>query len=1185
MMKKLLTIIMLVCAWNTVGAQRFFNLTADEVRIDSLLPRFSYSMPLGEHYADSTYSVSLRYPEFLDMTAGEAARYDSISGMPLKEMPDIETHVSINRRKGYLDVSFVPLVMRNGKKQILVSFMLNVESAPLKRSERRSIRRAESTRSERYAAHSVLAEGKWAKIRVPASGVYQLTDALVSQAGFSDISKVKIYGYGGNLQNEKFDADGLIATDDLKEVPTYKAGNRRLFYAKGPVSWKSPTDSTRVRNPYSDYGYYLITQSDTEPLTVDSLAFAGSFYPANDDYHSLREVDNYAWYHGGRNLYESDPITVGKTKKCELTVPSGISRGTLYVSMSAENNTTVSIALNDSTLGTMTLTTRSSLDRAALKAMAFKVDNMKETNTVSITTTQGGTARVDYITATFATPRPMPRLTTAQLPTPEYVHNITNQDLHAHGQADMVIIIPTTQVLRSQAERLAEYHRANDNMRVNIVPADELYNEFSSGTPDANAYRRYMKMLYDRAESEADMPKYLLLYGDCAWDNRMLSSDWRLTSPDDFLLAYESENSISEFSCYVNDSWFALLDDGEGISPTVNDKVDVGVGRFPVRTEEEARTMTDKTIAYMENKNSGDWQNTIMFMGDDDPKLSNVNTHMKDINDVAEEVRKAHPAYMIKKVMWDAYTRETSSTGNRYPDIENIVKQQQANGALIMNYAGHGSESSMSHERVLVLDDFQNFQNANLPLWVINACDIMPFDASMATIGEEAVLNKKGGAVAVYSTSRTVYQDRNKKMNSVFMRYALSLDSDGKPLRLGDAVRLSKNNINGRDVNDIHYHLLGDPAMALHLPTYDVVVDSINGVKIKDLRPADYPQLQAGTIAKISGHIEYGGETVSDFNGQMTATVRDTEETIVCKMNHPQQTTNPFTFKDRPKMLFNGSDDVKNGRFSFSLAVPLDINYANETGQLTIHATTDDHRLTAHGETNSFIVGGTGTMTNDSIGPSIYCYLNSPSFTDGGDVNCTPYFVAQITDKDGINASGTGIGHDMELIIDGEMARTYSLNDNFRFDYGSYTTGSTHYYIPELEPGRHQLKFRAWDVQNNSSTATLSFNVVKGLTPSLYSVDCTNNPATTSTTFIISHDRMGSQIDVELEIFDTSGRLLWKHSEGGVTANAAYTIDWDLTVDGGQKLQTGVYLYRVLVSSDGGKQVSKAKKLIVINNK
>ena len=200
-------------------------------------------------------------------------------------------------------------------------------------------------------------------------------------------------------------------------------------------------------------------------------------------------------------------------------------------------------------------------------------------------------------------------------------------------------------------------------------------------------------------------------------------------------------------------------------------------------------------------------------------------------------------------------------------------------------------------------------------------------------------------------------------------------------------------------------------------------------------------------------------------------------------------------------------------------------------------------------------------------------------------MNCTPYFVAQITDKDGINASGTGIGHDMELIIDGDMMKTYSLNDNFRFDYGSYTTGSTYYYIPELEPGRHQLKFRVWDVQNNSSTAQLSFNVVKGLQPTLYSVDCTNNPATTTTTFIISHDRMGSQMDVTIEIFDTAGRLLWRHNEGGVATDTAYTVDWDLTVNGGQRLHTGVYLYRVLISSDGSTQASKAKKLIIIDNK
>ena len=197
-------------------------------------------------------------------------------------------------------------------------------------------------------------------------------------------------------------------------------------------------------------------------------------------------------------------------------------------------------------------------------------------------------------------------------------------------------------------------------------------------------------------------------------------------------------------------------------------------------------------------------------------------------------------------------------------------------------------------------------------------------------------------------------------------------------------------------------------------------------------------------------------------------------------------------------------------------------------------------------------------------------------------MNTTPYFVAQLTDQDGINTTGNGVGHDLELIIDGDMSKTYVLNDNFQFDFGSYTTGSTYYNIPELEPGMHTLLFRAWDVLNNSSTAQLSFNVVKGLSPQLFSVSCTQNPARTGTTFIISHDRTGCTVDVELDIFDTSGRQLWRHNESGVSTNGAYTLTWDLTVDGGQRLQTGVYLYRVSISSDGSKQVSKAKKLVVI---
>lgn len=128
-----------------------------------------------------------------------------------------------------------------------------------------------------------------------------------------------------------------------------------------------------------------------------------------------------------------------------------------------------------------------------------------------------------------------------------------------------MILIPTSQKLRKQAERLKEIYETLDGMTARIVPADELFNEYSSGTPDATAYRRYMKMLYDRAESDSDIPKYLVLFGDGAWDNRMVSADWLGNSPDDYLLCYESENSFSEIYCYVSDDFYCMLDDNEAI--------------------------------------------------------------------------------------------------------------------------------------------------------------------------------------------------------------------------------------------------------------------------------------------------------------------------------------------------------------------------------------------------------------------------------------------------------------------------------------------------------------------------------------------------------------------------------------------------------------------------------------------
>ena len=1190
-------IALLVLALPAKAQQRFFNLTADEVKVDSVLPHFLYSIPLPENYQDSVYTVSVKYPEYMDMTVSDVANYNRISGAALPSQVPLSQNISVSRRKGYLVVSFCPLVFRNNKYQMLVSFMLDVKAKAVKNSvlRQRKNDKAYASAADIYAEHSLLASGKWAKIRVSSSGVYQLTDATVRQAGFSNINKVKIYGYGGNLQNEALYANDLARTDDLKEVPQCVVGGKHLFYAKGPVSWTSNSSTVRRRNPYSDYGYYFITQSDEEPATVDSATFVSSFYPSPDDYHSLYEVDGYSWYNGGRNLFDPTPISVGGSQQVVITNTTGSQKGRLTVNVSAGGNNQIRILLNGKELGTLNVPILQYC-KAGQVGGTYSLDNLRidAKDTVTIVNVSGETARLDYVSMAWEKAIPLPNLSGSH-PAATYVKNIANQDLHADGQADLVIIIPASRTLLKQAQRLKEFHESHDGMRVNIVAADQLYNEFSSGTPDANAYRRYLRMLQDRAATEADMPKYLLLFGDCVWDNRMLTADCKRFDPDDYLLVYESENSFSETVCYAGDSWMGILAEGAG-SDARRELQDVGVGRFPVTTVAEAKIMVDKTINYSKNQNGGAWQNTIMFMGDD----GNDNIHMKDVDSVANSVGRDYPNFLIKKVMWDAYTRESSATGNTYPEVSKIIRQQQANGALVMDYGGHGSATLISHESVLGLSDFSESRTSNLPLWVTAACDIMPFDGVTETIGESAVLNEKGGAVAFYGTARTVFTSANKYINHAFMKRVLSLQ-DGKPIALGEAHRLAQNDVmlgtnryptptredpnktspeQDNTENHLQYSLLGDPALSLNLPTAQVVVDEIDGVAVGS---GTMPTVKAGSVIKMKGHVA----GVEGFNGVVTATVRDTQEEITCKLNNTSGdgAEEAFKYLDRTKTLYHGSDSIRNSSFELTFAVPKDINYADGQGMINLYALNTDKTIRANGSCDQFIVGGSAEAKNDSVGPSIYCYLNSPSFVDGGNVNSTPYFVAEIKDKDGINAAGSGIGHDLQLVIDGDMAKTYTLNNNFSYDFGTYTSGSTFYSIPELEEGPHRLQFRAWDIQNNSSTAVLHFNVVKGLRPQLFNIGVTNNPARTSTTFIISHDRMESNMDVVIELFDAAGRQIWRHAESGVSATGNYTVDWDLSVDGGRPLQTGVYLYRVKVSSEGSSYVSKTKKLIVISNR
>lgn len=1206
-MRNIYIVLTLLLAAVQASAQKFYNLTAKEVRVDSVMPIFTHTESLPANYRDSVYSFSIAYAEYADMPRADIEAYQRIEPNLPAAQPRLETSVVMDCKQPSLLTTFCPVVMREGRWQVLVSFMLRRSATPVRSANiisdnetgnianlktgnvaERISRLNSITRmgealhadavapQDRYARHSVLRSGRWVKIRVPSTGVYQLTTELMRKAGFSNPDRVKVYGYGGNLQSETLDPDYLIATDDLHEVPTCNVGARRLMFARGPVSWSSNDAMRRTRNPYSDYGYYFLTDDGTEPQKLDSADFVSTFYPSADYYHDLYEVDGFSWHHGGRNLYDSRQVQSGDSLVLTFEAPEKALTGRVMANVTSGGSTSVEVRLNGRRLGTLNTTASEPLYISGFQSSGtydIVCDESRKHQTVSLHVLSGDPMRLDFVSLTWNTPRQLGNLATDALPVPEYVYAITNQDHHSDPQADMVIIIPTSQKLLAQARRLKQLHEKADGMRVNIVPADELYNEFSSGTPDASAYRRYLKMLYDRATTAADQPKYLVLFGSCMWDNRMLTSECRQMKADDYLLAYESEESFDKRLSYIDDSFYGMLDDGEGLRPLYVDKVDVAVGRFPVTTAADAKIMVDKIESYMKNAGGAAWLNEIMFMGDD----GDDNRHMKDADVVAEQVIAENPALRVNKVMWDSYPAVIQTSGVTYPGASKAIMRQQNKGALIMDYTGHGSEHQFSHENVLFLKDFREFSNTNMPLWVTVGCDFMPFDAPVDNIGVTAVLNEKGGVAAFIGSTRTVYSTYNAELHSPLMRFLLSHD-DGRALPIGEALRRAKNTASYKRLaeNSRQFSLLGDPAMRLWNPRPLMVIDSIGDV---DVAKGGKAAMRAGALVKVKGHIE-GMKT---FAGTATLLVRDRNETVVC-YNNQNAADQPMEFHDRKAMLYNGESKVVDGKFEFTFAVPKDISYSDEEGLINVFAIDDAHTKVVNGYCNSFTVGGSDIADNDSIGPSVYCYLNSPTFQNGDRVNPTPYFVAEITDRDGINAAGAGVGHDMQLVIDGKTELTYTLNDNFQYDFGSYTTGSTYYCLPELEEGEHRLKFTAWDILNNPTTQELRFRVARGLKPT-FSISCTNNPATTSTTFVIANDRTGSNVDVRIEVLDMSGRLLWRHDESGVSTASAYTVDWNLKLDNGQQLDTGVYLYRVRLASDGASRMSKAKKLIVVGNK
>jgi|WetSurSiteA1Bulk_404760.scaffolds.fasta_scaffold00646_5 hypothetical protein len=1121
---------------------------------------------------------------------------------------------------------------------------------------------------ESPAVSSVLASGKWFKIKIYQDGIYRLDYTDISAMGFSNPAGIRIYGNGGKmlpLMNAASRQDDLVENAIFMNKGAdgiFNQGDYVLFFGKGPVSWSYNAVSGMFEhrlNQFSAAAYYFITTGEgTGSIITEAPPVTGSpdIEVTDFDDYAFHELNKYNFLKSGRQwfgervdyaAYDTVVVFTGlqisspvKLKANVLSRSASVKTfqfmnnsaiiGTINVPGVILSNTTgiyaqqksgafsfpvtgdqvqISILYNKSEssdegyLDYLTINARRELalsgnstffrDASVAGSDGIARWSVKDCNpqteiwdltdqyTIKRIPSQLNGSTLEFSDSTHLLKEYAAVNTAAQFPKPEFtpsgedVGQVANQNLHATAACQMLII--THPLFKEAADSIAELHRKKDNLSVSVICTDAIYNEFSSGARDVAAIRDLAKMVYDRATGDHDRLRYLLLVGDGSYNNISLAS-----GNSNYILTYQSESSLNASTSYVSDDFFGFMDDDEGGSESMEDySLDLGVGRLPVKTAEEAMGIYRKIRYYNTGDNKLDWRNNILFAGDDE----DGNLHMTQANSLAEWINENYPVFFVKKVFLDAYPQVASSSGARYPDVNRILNDNIQKGLLIFNYTGHGGEAGLAAEHILMKEDLTSMTNFdNLPLFVTATCEFSRFDDLMddegvisenTSAGELSLLNPAGGSIALFTTTRIVYSDRNHYLNSKFYHVVFRRDENGNFFKLGDVVRMAKDS-SGLNQNKLNFILLGDPALTLAIPKYSIVTDSLNGVSVYEALDT----LKAFSRIRVSGHLEdIDHQPITDYMGIIYPSVFDKDQVVTTLANDGGET---MQFSTRENLLYKGKASIKNGSFSFDFMVPKDITYSFGTGKIVYYA--QDTTSDANGSFSNFIIGGTNPEAiPDLAGPDISLYLNDEYFNNEGITNENPVIYARISDESGINTIGNGIGHDITGVIDGNVADPVVLNEYFEADLDNFTQGSLRYTMTGLTEGWHSLTVRVWDVFNNSSETTITFQVITGSSIIMANLFNYPNPASEVTWFTFEHNKPDEVLQVTISIYDMAGRNVAILDESlSTTGFSLAPLEWDLKDQSGNPLRQGIYPYRVRITDSNGSYTESFQKLVII---
>ena len=752
---------------------------------------------------------------------------------------------------------------------------------------------------------------------------------------------------------------------------------------------------------------------------------------------------------------------------------------------------------------------------------------------------------------------------------------VVNQNLHAIKDIDYLII--TKDELLGQANRLADYHQSK-GLSTLVLTEAVIYNEFSSGSKDPVAIRDFIKHLYNNASSIDKRIKYVLMFGDTSFDFKNIENNNRGIN----VIAYQSKNSTSLADSYITDDFFVMLDDNEGEFYNTNgsgDLIDVAIGRMPVKNRSEASTAVSKTLDYYSENAFGNWRNHIALIADDVDKISSDFALEQKVEEIADLVKLYKPVYNLTKIYADSYVQEISSGGQSYPQVNEAIDNAVQRGSLVLDYFGHGGENGWGSERLLDVPQIQNWHNKNtLPLFITITCEFSRFDNPVrVAAGETVFSNKNGGSVSMITTARAVYINTGGEFNIDLMSDLLEFYSNDD-YSIAQSLAKSKNS-NSTNSQRLFINFFGDPAMKLAKPKPNVKITHMNDVDISE---------ELDTIKALS-HVYFRGvitnntdDVLTDFNGNLSISVYD-KATTRTTLNNDSQNSNTIDFSVRESRIFNGRATVTDGNWEFDFIAPRDIRIAYGSAKLSFYA--ENQVIDKNGYNTDIIIGGINyDAPEDNVGPQIKLYMNDESFIDGGNTNENPVFLAILEDESGINTSFTAVDHDIVGILDGDQSNPIIMNDYFETEPNDFKKGKVKFPFRDLSVGLHTITFKSWDSYNNSSEASLNFVVVSDSELILDNVLNYPNPFINYTEFWFNHNKPNETLDVQVQIFTVSGKLIKTINKQITTSESlSRSLTWNGLDDFGNKIGKGVYIYKLNVKAiSSGLKAEKIEKLVIL---